>query len=166
MPVQMRPARGLPYAAVALVLVTVLFQGCRASGERSGPAGAPPPLVSVMEVQPRSVAIFSDFAAQTYARNMVDVRSRVTGYVDRWLFQPAGEAAAGEVLYVLDPRPFEASVEQARGNLQQSEADLDFARKQVSLLQAQATLASAEANLVKAQQDYERLKPLVQAFVV
>jgi len=159
----MRPARGLPYAAIALIPVTALLQGCSAKGERSGPAGAPPPLVNVMVVQPRAVAIFSDFAAQTYARNMVDVRSRVTGYVDRWLFQPGAEVAAGEVLYVLDLRPLEAAVEQARGNLQQSEADLDFARKQVSLLQAQATLASAEANLVKAQQDDERLKPLVQA---
>jgi membrane fusion protein, multidrug efflux system len=162
MPEKMRPARGLPYGAVALALITVFLQGCTAKGERSGPAGAPP-LVSVMEVQPRSVALFSDFAAQTYARNMVDVRSRVTGYVDRWLFQPGAEVAAGEVLYVLDLRPFEAAVEQARGNLQQSEADLDFARKQVSLLQAQANLASAEASLVKAQQDDDRLKPLVAA---
>src|ERR1035438_733590 len=95
MPRKTRPALGLPYTAVALVLVAVLFQGCRANGERSGPAGAPPPLVTVMVVQPRSVAIFSDFAAQTYARNMVDVRSRVTGYVDRWLFQPGAEVAAG-----------------------------------------------------------------------
>ena len=116
-----------------------------------------------MQVQARDVPIFSDFAAQTYARNMVDVRSRVTGYVDRWLFQPGAEVVAGQVLYVLDLRPFQASVEQARGNLRQSEADLDFARKQVSLLQAQASLASAEANLVKAQQDDERLKPLVAA---
>ena len=163
MPGPTRPTDGLPYAAVALFLVTVLLQGCSASGNRSGPAGAPPPLVTVMEVQPRYVPIFSDFAAQTYARNMVEVRSRVAGYVDRWLFQPGAEVAAGQVLYVLDLRPFEASVEQARGNLRQSEADLDFARKQVSLLQAQASLASAEANLVKAQQDDERLKPLVAA---
>jgi membrane fusion protein (multidrug efflux system) len=116
-----------------------------------------------MEVQPRDVPIFSDFAAQTYARNMVDVRSRVEGYVDRWLFQPGAEVAAGQVLYVLDLRPFEAAVQQARGNLQQSEADLDFAQKQVSLLQAQASLATSEANLIKAQQDDDRLKPLVQA---
>jgi membrane fusion protein (multidrug efflux system) len=116
-----------------------------------------------MEIQPRDIPIFSDFAAQTYARNMVEVRSRVEGYVERWLFQPGAEVAADQVLYVLDLRPFEAAVEQARGNLGQSEADLDFARKQVSLLQAQANLASAEASLVKAQQDYERLKPLVQA---
>src|ERR1017187_1304553 len=163
MPGQTRQADGLPYAAVVLLLVTVFLPGCTASGERSGPASAPPPLVTVMEVQARDVPIFSDFAAQTYARNLVDVRSRVAGYVDRWLFQPGAQVEAGQVLYVLDLRPFQANVEQARGNLRQSEADLDFARKQVSLLQAQASLSSAEANLVKAQQDDERLKPLVQA---
>ena len=163
MPGQTRQADGLPIAATALLLATLLLEGCNASGQRSGPAGAPPPLVTVMEVQARDVAIFSDFAAQTYARNTVEVRSRVSGYVDRWLFQPGAEVEAGQVLYVLDLRPFQASVEQARGNLRQSEADLDFARKQVSLLQAQASLASAQANLVKAQQDDERLKPLVAA---
>jgi len=153
---------GLPYAAVALLLVTMFLPGCTASGEKNRPAGAPP-LVNVMEVRPRNVAIFSDFAAQTYARNMVEVRSRVSGYVDRWLFQPGAEVGAGDVLYVLDLRPFEAAVEQARGNLRQSEADLDFARKQVSLLQVQASLASAQANLVRARQDEARLKPLVAA---
>jgi len=162
MPGEIRQADALPYAAVSLLLVTLLLQACTASGERSAPAIAPP-LVTVMEVQARDVPIFSDFAAQTYARNTVDVRSRVTGYVDRWLFQPGAEVTAGQVLYVLDLRPFQASVEQARGNLRQSEADLDFARKQVSLLQAQAALSSAEASLVKAQQDDERLKPLVAA---
>jgi membrane fusion protein (multidrug efflux system) len=162
MPGQTRRAHALPYAAVALLLATLLLQACNASGQRTAPASAPP-LVTVMEVQPRNVPIFSEFAAQSYARNMVDVRSRVTGYVDRWLFQPGAEVAAGQVLYVLDLRPFEAAVEQARGNLRQSEADLDFARKQVSLLQAQASLASAQASLVKAQQDDARLKPLVAA---
>ncbi len=160
MPSQTRQARGLLYTATALFLLSAFLQGCDASGEKTAP---PPPLVTVMEVQPRDVPIFSDFAAQTYARNMVDVRSRVSGYVDRWLFQPGAEVAADQVLYVLDLRPFEAAVEQARGNLSQTEADLDFARKQVSLLQAQASLATAEANLIKAQQDEERLKPLVQA---
>jgi membrane fusion protein (multidrug efflux system) len=162
MPVQTRQAGGLPYAAIALLPVIVLLQSCSASAERTQPVGAPP-LVTVLEVQPRDVPIFSDFAAQTYARNMVDVRGRVEGYVDRWLFQPGAEVTAGQVLYVLDLRPFEAAVAQARGNLSQSEADLDFAQKQVSLQQAQASLASAEANLVKAKQDYERLRPLVEA---
>ena len=149
-------------AAVSVgLLIAVLMAGCSASGQRSGAVLAPTP-VMVMEVQSRDVPIFSEFAAQTYARNMVEVRGRVEGYIDKWLFQPGAEVEAGQVLYVLDLRPYEASVQQARGNLHQSEADVEFARNQVALLQAQASLASAEANLVKAQQDYDRVGPLVQ----
>jgi membrane fusion protein (multidrug efflux system) len=119
--------------------------------------------VVVSEVQPRDVPVFVEFPAQTYARDMVEVRGRVEGYLEKWLFKPGAEVDAGQVLYVLDLRPYEAAVQQAKGNLAQSEADLEFARKQVALLQAQANLASAEANLLKAQQDYDRLTPLVKA---
>ncbi len=117
----------------------------------------------VIEVHGEDVPIFSEFPARTYARHMVEVRSRVEGYIEKWLFQPGAEVKAGQVLYVLDLRPYEATLKQAKGSLSQSEADLEFARHQVSLLQAQANLASAEANLVKARQDYERLTPLVKA---
>ena len=148
--------------AIALLTV-VLLAGCSATGQKGGPPPAAATPVVVAEIQPADVPIFAEFAAQTYAKNMVEVRGRVDGYIERWQFQPGSEVRAGDVLYVLDLRPYEASVQQARANLKQGEADLDFARRQVSLLQAQANLASAQANLVKAQQDYERLKPLVAA---
>jgi membrane fusion protein (multidrug efflux system) len=86
----------------------------------------------------------------------------VEGYIEKWLFRPGQEVRAGDVLYVLDTRPYEAAVEQAKGNLAQSDADLEFARKQVALLQAEASLAVSQANLLKAQQDYDRLAPLVK----
>ena len=117
----------------------------------------------VMEVASADVPIFSEFAAQTYARDMVEVRGHVEGYIEKWNFRPGVEVTAGQTLYVLDLRPYDAAVQQAKGNLHQSEADQEFARKQVALLQAQAALASAEANLVKTQQDVDRLTPLVQA---
>jgi len=117
----------------------------------------------VMDAAAADVPIFAEFAAQTYARDMVEVRSRVEGYIEKWEFRPGAEVTAGQTLYVLDLRPYEAAVQQARGNLHQSQADLEFARKQVALLQAEANLASAEANLVKARQDVERLTPLVEA---
>jgi membrane fusion protein (multidrug efflux system) len=120
-------------------------------------------MVVVTQVETSDVPVLSDYPAQTYARNTVEVRGRVDGYIDKWLFRPGQEVHAGDVLYVLDLRPYEASVEQAKGNLAQSEADLEFARKQVALLQAEANLAAAQANLLKAQQDYDRLTPLVQA---
>jgi len=150
-------------AGLIVLPCLVLLAGCAASGQKSGATETPPTPVMVVEVQPRDVPLFAEFAAQTYARNMVEVRGRVEGYIDKWLFQPGSEVKAGQVLYVLDLRPYEAIVQQAVGNLHQSEADMEFAKNQVSLLQARANLASAQANLLKARQDHERLSPLVKA---
>jgi membrane fusion protein (multidrug efflux system) len=144
------------------LLAAMLLAGCAASGQKNG-AQTPPPTVVVMRAAPADVPVFAEFAAQTYARDMVEVRARVEGYIEKWEFQPGAEVTAGQTLYVLDLRPYEAAVQQAKGNLHQSQADLEFARKQVALAEAQANLASAEANLVKARQDVERLTPLVAA---
>jgi membrane fusion protein (multidrug efflux system) len=119
--------------------------------------------VLVAEARTADVPIYSEYPAQTYARDIVDVRARVDGYIQQWLFRPGQEVHSGDTLYVLDARPYEAALEQAQGNLAQGEADLDFAQKQVALVQAQANLGVAQANSVKAQQDVERLRPLVQA---
>lgn len=157
-----RSRRQVGSIAVAALIGSLLLGGCR-SREVKAAAGPPPPLVTVTKVEPRDVPILTDFAAQTYARDTVEVRGRASGYIEKWLFKPGTQVAAGQVLYVLDRRPYQASVTQAQGNLRQSQADLLFARQQVSLLQAQANLATAEAARLKAQQDYERLKPLVAA---
>ena len=143
-------------------LASFELTGCTSSAQSPAPSPPPAPLVLVTEVTSADVPIFSEYPAQTYARNSVEVRGRVDGYIDKWLFQPGQHVKAGDVLYVLDQRPYAAAVAQARGNLAQSEADLEFARKQVALLQAEANLAAAQANLVKAQQDYDRLIPLVK----
>ncbi|MBZ5729217.1 MAG: efflux RND transporter periplasmic adaptor subunit [Acidobacteriia bacterium] len=134
--------------------------GC-SSHAQNQPGSPPPPPVEVTEVAASDIPIFSEYPAQTYARNLVEVRGRVAGYIEKWLFQPGSQVREGQPLYILDLRPYQAAVQQAAGNLRQSEADLEFARQQVSLLQAEANLAAAESSLVKAQQDYERLKPLV-----
>jgi membrane fusion protein (multidrug efflux system) len=151
------------WIAIFLVLCVVISTGCGKPRGANGARADQPVPVTVMETHPLDVPIFSEFAAQTYARDMVEVRGRVEGYVEKWLFRPGSEVHAGQTLYVLDLRPYEAAVQQARGNLGQSEAELEFAQHQVSLLQAQANLAYAEANLLKARQDYDRLNPLVQA---
>lgn len=137
-----------------------ILAGCASKAQSQ--AAPPAPTVEVVTATPSDVNIYTEYPAQTYARNMVDVRGRVEGYIEKWLFRPGQEVKAGQPLYVLDLRPLHAQVQQAQGNLKQSEADLDFARRQVSLRQAEANLAAAQSNLVKAQQDYDRLKPLVE----
>jgi membrane fusion protein (multidrug efflux system) len=135
---------------------------CGSKGPQGVSAQAPPPTVETINVAPSDADIYAEYPAQTYARNMVDVRGRVAGYIEKWLFRPGQEVTAGQPLYILDLRPYQAAVQQAKGTLQQTEADLSFAQRQVSLLQAEANLAASQSNLVKAQQDYERLKPLVE----
>ena len=161
----MRPVNHLSTKAAALLAIIlvpwILLSGC-GSEARSQNTAPPPPDVLVATVHAGDVPIFSEYPAQTYARNTVDVRARVDGYIEKWLYRPGQEVQAGDTLYVLDKRPYEAALDQAKGNLAQSEADLDYAQKQVAL-QAEANLAVTQANLVKAQQDVDRLNPLVKA---
>ena len=152
---------GRNYCLWAILLVALgASVGCSSKAEGQGSAPPPPP-VKVTEVAAADVPIYSEYPAQTYARNLVEVRGRVDGYIEKWLFTPGSEVREGQALYELDIRPYQAALRQAGGNLKQSEADLEYAKQQVSLLQAEANLAVAEANLAKAQQDYDRLKPLV-----
>jgi membrane fusion protein, multidrug efflux system len=151
----------LKIALLAVLCGLAATSGCNSPAQNRSVQPAPT-FVMVTQVNATDVRIFSDYPAQTYARNSVEVRGRVDGYIDKWQFRPGQEVHSGDVLYVLDQRPYQAAVAQARGNLAQSEADLEFARKQVALLQAEANLAVARANLVKAQQDYDRLTPLVK----
>jgi membrane fusion protein, multidrug efflux system len=151
------------YSLIAVSAFAVSLSGCGSVSAQKGAGGPPPPpLVEVAKLTPTTADVLAEYSAQTYARNMVEVRGRVDGYVDKWLFRPGQIVKRGQPLYVLDLRPYQAQVQQARGAVSQSEAELTFASKQVSLLQAEANLASSEANLVKARQDYERLKPLVE----
>jgi membrane fusion protein, multidrug efflux system len=145
--------------AVFLVCAGILT-GCKSQAQSK--TQAPPPTVEVTEVSQQDTPIFSEYPAQTYARSLVEVRGRVDGYIEKWLFRPGQHVKAGQPLYVLDLRPYTAHVQQAQGALRQAEADLTFAQQQTSVLQAEANLAASKANLVKAQQNYERFKPLVE----
>lgn len=148
------------FRLMASVLFLSLTLGCQARGSTTTVA-PPAPSVSVITVSPEDTAIYKDYAAQTFARDMVEVRGRVDGYIERRLFDTGADVGPGQALYILDLRPYQAEVQKARGDLAESEANQEFAARQVALLQAEADLAQAQANLLKAQQDVDRLRPLV-----
>ncbi len=140
----------------------ILIGACSSTQQKSAEQSAPPPpVVQVIKLTPEALDIYRDVPAQTYARNKVDVRGRVDGYIEKWLFKPGQQVKAGQTLYVLDTRPYRAELAGAQGKLREAEADLHFAKQQVSLAEAQANLASANATLLKAKQDYSRTKELV-----
>lgn len=146
--------------AVVAIAASWLAIGC--SNATNAAPSVPPPTVSIVEVTAENVPIYSEYAAQTFARDMVEVRGRVDGFIEKRLFQVGATVKAGQPLYELDLRPYQAEVAKARADVAESEANFEFAKRQVALIQAEADLAQAEANLLKAKQDVERLKPLVK----
>lgn len=147
-------------ALVALLLAT----GCNReekAAQSQAPA-PPPPTVVVTTLRPTTVPIYGEFVAQTYSQEMVEVRARVDGFIEKRGFTPGQLVKPGDVLYVLDRRPYEAAVDQAKAGLADAVAKLQFATEQVEVVEAESQLAQAQADLVRYQQDVARYEPLVR----
>src|SRR5260370_30528537 len=132
-------------AAVIVIVTVAIGLFATGHGKAATKSGPPPsPEVSVIHVKGEQASTYREYPARTYARDLVEVRGRVDGYVDRRTFDIGSDVRAGQVLYVLDVRPYEAEVERAHGALAQATADI----------------AHAAAALSKTRQDVERLEPL------
>jgi multidrug efflux system membrane fusion protein len=101
--------------------------GC---GHAPGQAASKPPIVRVVPVVKREVVDYAYFTGRTAAVDSVDVRARVTGYLESVDFKPGEEVKKGQRLFKIDPRPYQA--------------DLDRAQGQVNLAKAQVKLAVAD----------------------
>ena len=101
--------------------ITLFSTGCNSLAQQQTKGQAPPaPTVEVTTVAEQDTPIFSEYPAQTYARNLVEVRARVDGYIEKWLFKPGQQVSTGEPLYILDLRPYRAQLEQAQGSVKQA----------------------------------------------
>src|SRR5207248_3016325 len=110
---------------------------------QAAPAAPPPPPVSVAAALERKVVDSEEFSGRIEAIEQVDVRSRVTGYINSVNFRHGAEVRKGDVLFVIDPRPFQAEVARAEATLANIRAQLDLAKSEVArseaLLKEQAT---------------------------
>lgn len=144
-----------------LLFLLAGITGC-GSGEKKAAAGAPPAFpVSVIKVEPKDVPIQQEYIGKTFSLNTVQINARVNGYVDQWLFRPGDLVKQNQLLYVIDQRTYQAEVQRVQAEVARAEAQLSFAKEGVEVLRAESQLAQAEATLIKADQDVERVKPLV-----
>ncbi|HKO14807.1 MAG TPA: efflux RND transporter periplasmic adaptor subunit [Gemmatimonadaceae bacterium] len=116
--------------AVSATALGLLLGACR-----QPPPPPPPPQVTVAPVVLRTVDDAADFSGTFEAVNAVQVRPRVSGYVERVAFTEGAIAHEGDVLFVIDPRPYQAEVERAEAMLEQARtrkqlADLEVERAQ------------------------------------
>ncbi len=140
------PRRLLPVGAALLFSFTLAACGDKPGQTASpgGPGGGmPPPEVAVVTVQPGTVSLSTELPGRLEASRVAQVRARATGILNKRVFTEGSDVRAGQLLYQIDPAPYQAA--------QQS---------------AQAQLAQAQAQLANASAVVTRLKPLVTANAV
>ena len=96
-----------------------LLAGC--SGNKAAPA-PPPPNVEVATVVQQDTPIFSEWVATLEGFVNAQIQARVSGYVIRQAYKEGSVVKKGDVLFEIDPRPFKAVLDQAKGQLAQAEA--------------------------------------------
>lgn len=109
---------------VALVMFAGLFSGCH---KPQAPAAF---VAKVTVAQPRMVTVtnWDEYPGHIEAVEMVEVRPRVSGYIESIHFEDGAEVKAGDLLFVIDPKPYQADLDRARAERQRAESRLELAK--------------------------------------
>ena len=119
----MNTSRFLTCNAVLAATLLVLASGCR----EEPAAKMPPPTVAVAAAQSREIQDFAIVTARTDAVEMVEIRARVSGYLTETKFKDGQEVKKGDVLFIIDPRPYQADLDRANADYNSAQADLKLA---------------------------------------
>jgi len=156
-----RHLRTLSVLAAAAVGSSVLITtACSKKDAAKATAQIPPPTVIVEQIDQRTVPIYSEYVGQTKADETVELRARVEGILQKIYFKEGTPVRKGELLFTIDKRPFQATLQSAKAALAKGQSDLAQAQQRTDVIQAQAQLADANATYSKTQQDLARIRPL------
>jgi len=145
-------------AVCLTVLLSLGTGGC--SKSTAGGAPPPPPVVEVAQVEQRDVPIYNEWIGTLDGLVNADIKAQVSGYLMRQAYTEGSFVTKGQLLFEIDPRPFQAAVDQAEGQLAQAGGQLAQAKAQ--LVQAEAQVAVATANQKRTQLDEDRYIPLAK----
>ena len=140
--------------AVAALAVATLVGAVIHSGAKPTPQGPPAPVVEVATVERKDVPVYGEWIGTLAGQVNADVKAQVTGYLVRQDYKEGSYVSKGQLLFEIDPRPFQAALDQAKGK---------FAQAKAQLAQDEAQLATAEANQLKSQLDVNKYEPLAKA---
>ena len=123
--------RRTPWLVLGLLLPALLLQACEEDKSKSQAKTAAPTKVGVAEARQETVPLMREFVGNTEAVKTVDVRSKVQGYLAERKFTEGSLVKEGDVLFIVDQRPFEADLAKSKAELAQNQASLNFALKEV-----------------------------------
>jgi multidrug efflux system membrane fusion protein len=124
------------YAVLGLLFVSVLGAGCGTEP----PPPSPAPAVTVADVTGRDITEWDEFTGRFEAVDAVEIRPRVSGYLRRVLFAEGKEVRKGEVLFEIDPRPYEADLAGAEAELERARSGAALAAREVERAQRLVTV--------------------------
>jgi membrane fusion protein (multidrug efflux system) len=142
------PRTALPGTAFRLALVllglgtAVVLAGCESRAQPGGFHGMPPAEVTTLTVAPRAFPVAFEYVGQTFGSKDVEVRARVNGIVERRLFKVGSAVKAGQPLFGIDPKPYEAQVAAADAELARAQAQKNWNEREARRL---APLAASKA---------------------
>src|SRR6476646_5219988 len=113
-----------PIRLPVALLLAISLAGC-GQGQNQGGA-PPPPAVIVAKPGQRTIVDQDEYVGRFVPIDMVEVRARVSGYLDAVQFQDGQLVKQGDLLFTVDKRPFENALAQAKANLDQSKSNLIF----------------------------------------
>ena len=158
----------LSVSAITIVAVAILGALIIAGRSNKPAQAAPrPPDVEVVRVEQKDVPVYSEWIGTTEGMVNADIKAQVTGYLLRQDYQEGSFVKKGQLLFEIDPRPLQAVVNQAKGDLAKSESQVQQAVTQLDqalaqLGQANSQLMQAEANQRKTQLDVNKYGPLLE----
>jgi RND family efflux transporter MFP subunit len=146
---------------LAFVIVLLLVIGStKGKGGKETPPAPLPPEVEVVQVEQRDVPLYSEWIGTLDGMVNAEIRAQVAGYLRAQHHTEGSFVKQGQLLFEIDPRPFQAALDQAKGELARAEGQVTQAHGQ--LAQAKAQLIQAEANQGKTQLDVDRYMPLAK----
>jgi RND family efflux transporter MFP subunit len=120
--------------AVSAAIVIASLVACGKSGNGTGGA-PPPPQVSVATVIEKRVKDWDEFTGRLQAVETVEIRPRVSGYIDKVAFKEGGQVKRGDLLFVIDPRPYKAEYDRANADVKRYKTALDLGHIELDRVQ-------------------------------
>lgn len=139
------------------ILVVGAVAGCESPDEQSQPQG--PTEVSVAKPLVMPLVEWDEYTGRLDAIDEVEVRARVSGYLESTHFEEGKQVERGDLLAIIDPRPFRAELNAARARLEEARSRVQ--ESEALLKQAQAEKADAQAQLTLADRRYDRARRLL-----
>src|SRR5271170_517078 len=119
-------------ATVLVISSAVALASC---GKSAAPQAPPPPQVSVAQVLEKRVKDWDEFTDRLQAVETVEIRPRVSGYIDKVAFTEGSLVKRGTLLFVIDPRPYQAEYDKAAADVKRFKTALDLGRIELSRVQ-------------------------------